>query len=99
MGIVGVETPVIDDAQEKAQAKKFIKEKDLTFPMLRNGARMGPEDAALKNRVNVEFGLPTSMILDGKGQVLFMHHRFAPGDEKKMEEEILCLLAEETGGQ
>ena len=92
LAIVGVETHVFPNDLD--DAKKFIAENGFSFPMLRNGERLGENDVAKTNRINVEHGLPTNLLIGADGKAVFIHHKYKPGDEEIFEREILLLLGE-----
>ena len=60
--------------------------------MLRNGDRFKEDDIAAKFAVNVEWGLPGTIILDQNDRIIYIHRGYKPGDEKKLDAEIAHLL-------
>ena len=95
--LVAIETHVFPADLENA--KKFIAENGFTFPMVRNGERFGENDVARVNSVNVETGLPTNVLIDKDGKMLFMHHKYKPGDEKEYAKEIEQLITYAKGSE
>lgn len=84
----GFEIVVVDALRDTENALKFIKENDLPYLFLEDGE--GDKD--IVQNVYKVFSFPTSFLLDHEGRVMYYHVGFAPGQEQKLEEELLTLL-------
>ena len=86
----GFQIVVIDGLNMTEEAQKFIEENGLTYTMLENGEG---EENVVRNVFGVR-AYPSTFIIDSEGKVRYFHLGFSPGDEEKVEEEILSLLSE-----
>ena len=65
--------------------KLWLKEKKYDFEVF-----IDPNQQIFK-RLNGNI-MPTNLLIDKNGQVVWMHYGYMPGDEKNMEKEILKVL-------
>lgn len=84
----GLQIIAVESYRDTERAKKFIEEKGLTYLCLENGEEDGE---VVKDTFKV-LGYPTSYLIDRDGRIQYAHLGFEPGDEEKLEEEILSLL-------
>lgn len=73
----------LDDSKDNAAA--FLKEHKIVLPMAHD------EGKKLATQVDVK-AMPTSLILDRKGKIKFIHNGYNEGDIQKFEKEIKSLL-------
>lgn len=86
----GFQVVAIDGRRMTEQSRKFIEEFKLTFTFLETGE--GEEDV-----VRNLFGIstyPSAFIIGREGKIRYFRVGFKPGDEAKIEKEILSLLEE-----
>ncbi len=87
----GLSIIAIEATGDRERAVKFIEENKLTYHLL--------EADIEKQVVKDKFGFkwfPTSYLIDREGRIMICHIGFEPGDEAKLEEEILSLVG--SGG-
>ncbi len=85
----GFEVLAVESQRDRDRATKFIAKNNLSYPCLENG----DGDAEF---VYNTFGVtshPTSFLIDGEGNILFVHVGFSEGDEDKLALEIERILA------
>lgn len=78
----------IESSLQRDLALKFIKKEKLSFHLLEN---LRGDREVVRKLFNVS-GYPTTLIIDGRGRVLFAHLGFRTGDEAKLEAEIIELF-------
>ncbi len=78
--MLGVDVKDVTD-----DARAFIDEYDLTYPMLRDGEGITQESFAI-------IGFPETFVLDRRGRIAAV--RRGPVDDEFMREEVLPLLRE-----
>jgi peroxiredoxin len=85
----GVEVVAVDVTSDDDGARRFFKDKGLTFPTLRGSWEMA-------GRLFGVAGTPTSMMIDRRGRVIFRHTGFG-GDAglALLEAEATALLRPE----
>jgi peroxiredoxin len=69
-------------------AKEFVEQFGATFPVLLDEQKTMRETFELA-------GVPATLMIDAKGNVIFRHLGFSPGHEKMLEAEVKVLLEEE----
>jgi cytochrome c biogenesis protein CcmG, thiol:disulfide interchange protein DsbE len=82
----GVTVVAVEAVRDRERATKFIDEKKLSFHLLENDET--------NNVVRDTYGVqsfPTSFMIDREGKIIYCHVGFEPGDEAKLEKEILEL--------
>ena len=68
----GVEVVAVDVTSDDEGARRFFKDKGLTFPTLRGSWEMA-------GRLYGVAGTPTSVMIDRKGRVIVLLARWGPG--------------------
>lgn len=81
---IGINT---DSPRNSSKIKPFAFSKGINYPILLDS------DQELMNDLFVDF-LPTILIYDENGELLFTHRGYVPGDEKIIKNEIIKLLDE-----
>jgi peroxiredoxin len=71
---------------ENSKIPEWQTKHGFTVPVL-----VGASQASLQRDYKVKMS-PTHYLLDENGNVVFSHAGYRPGDEKKLEEQIRCLL-------
>ena len=84
----GFTVVAVEAARDTERALKAIKENDLTFHMLET-----EEDNDVVDDVFNVQGFPTVFVIDRDGKIVHCHLGFEKGDEARLEQEILALLA------
>ncbi|MDZ7363859.1 MAG: TlpA family protein disulfide reductase [candidate division KSB1 bacterium] len=79
-----------DSPSDQSKVKPFIKQKRYDF------VTVFDEDKDLAKQFNVSI-LPTTLLLDQNGKVVYAHTGYKPGDEAKLAEQISKLIA--AGGR
>jgi hypothetical protein len=74
----------IETTNRPELAKKFVQEVGAAFPILLDEKRQSGEVFQL-------VGVPTNLLIDTEGNVVFRHLGFAPGHEKILEAEVRYL--------
>ena len=72
---------------DSAAAVTWLKGMPITFPILFD------TDSAVAGRFGVE-GMPSTVFVDRKGQVRYVHRGYKPGDEAKYADMIRSLVKE-----
>ena len=75
----------VDNQKSLSQVRSFIKTKKFSFDIF-----LDPNMQIFK-KLNGNL-MPTNVLIDKSGKVVWRHYGYLPGDEKKMEEEILNVL-------
>jgi len=75
-----------DSPSDQSKIKPFIKQKRYDFVVVLD------EDKDLAKQFNVNI-LPTTLLLDQSGKVVYSHTGYKPGDEAKLAEQISKLFA------
>ena len=75
----------IDTQRSLSEVKRFIRSKRYDFDVF-----IDPNQQIFK-KLNGNI-MPTNLLIDKNGQVVWMHYGYMPGDEKIMEKEIVQLL-------
>jgi len=68
----------IDDGQSMSQVNQYVQGRGFTFTVLLN-----PDSNVLK-MFNPTGGVPTTVVIDKKGDVAFSHTGYLPGDERTL---------------
>lgn len=89
----GLAIVAVESERDRKRAMEFVAQNELTYTFLENGEG-GAEFVESTFRVNT---FPTSFLLDGEGNVLFVHVGFEKGDEDKLAREIERVLALPAG--
>ncbi len=84
----GFEIVAVEAFRMEELARKFIEENSLTYQFVQDGT----DKNAVVGKVYKVFGFPTTFVIDRNGKILYSHLGFSPGDEEKLEREILSLL-------
>ena len=74
-----------DTQRSLSEVKRFIRSKRYDFDVF-----IDPNQQIFK-KLNGNI-MPTNLLIDKNGQVVWMHYGYMPGDEKIMEKEIVKLL-------
>ena len=72
----------IDDGQSVARVNQYVQGRGFTFTVL-----LDPEASALR-MFNPEGGVPTTVVLDRRGGIVYSHVGYLPGDEKAVAEQL-----------
>lgn len=72
----------IDDARNSARVKPFVNARGWEYQIL-----LDP-NADLKRAMNVG-DIPHTFLINGKGEIVFQHAGYAPGDENELYEKLL----------
>ena len=75
----------VDNQESLSQVRSFIKTKKFSFDIF-----LDPNMQIFK-KLNGNL-MPTNVLIDKSGKVVWRHYGYLPGDEKKMEEQILNVL-------
>jgi len=78
-----------DSPKSLAKVKSFVRMKKWKFPVLLDS----------NQKIRKQFGgtqIPFMLILDSNGKIVSKHNSYQPGDEKKIEKEIIELLPKAT---
>ena len=75
----------IDTQRSLSEVKRYVRSKKYDFEVF-----IDPNQQIFK-RLNGNI-MPTNLLIDKNGQVVWMHYGYMPGDEVVMEEEIARLL-------
>ena len=75
----------VDNQKSLSQVRSFIKTKKFSFDIF-----LDPNMQIFK-KLNGNL-MPTNVLIDKNGKVFWRHYGYLPGDEKKMEEQILNVL-------
>ena len=75
----------VDNQKSLSQVRSFIKTKKFSFEIF-----LDPNMQIFK-KLNGNL-MPTNVLVDKSGKVVWRHYGYLPGDEKKMEEQILNVL-------
>jgi cytochrome c biogenesis protein CcmG, thiol:disulfide interchange protein DsbE len=84
----GFSVVAVEAARDTDRALKVIEEKGLTFNLLET-----EEDNDVVDDVFSVRGFPTVFMIDRNGKIVYSHLGFEDGDEARLEQEILALLA------
>ena len=74
----------IDDSRSSKKVKPFISGRSWTYEFLLD------ENSEFKRAMNVN-NPPHTFLIDGNGNIVYEHNGYAPGDEKKLYQEIKKL--------
>ena len=85
----GFEVVAIESQRDRERATKFISENKLSYSCLENG---DAEAEFVYDTFKVS-SHPTSFLVDGEGNILFVHVGFSEGDEEKLALEIERILS------
>jgi peroxiredoxin len=75
----------IDDSRNSKKVAPFVKGRDWKFDVLID------ENSDFKRAMNVN-NPPHTFLINGEGEIVYQHNGYAPGDEKKLYEEIKKLI-------
>lgn len=73
--------------EDNADAKKLLKELGVTFPVLFD------TESKASSLYNVD-AMPTTVVIDKKGEIRYVNRGYKPGDENKYRDQILELIKE-----
>jgi peroxiredoxin len=82
----GVAVVAVEAVGDRERAVKFIGEKKLSFALLENDE----SNDVVRDKYGVR-SFPTSFMIDREGKIIYCHVGFEPGDEEKLEKEIVEL--------
>lgn len=82
VNFIGIST---DGPRNQSKVRPFIAANNIPYPVLRD------PDRQLMDALNANV-LPTLIIFNQKGEVVYLHEGFKPGDEKEIENQIRQLL-------
>jgi peroxiredoxin len=74
----------IDDSRSSKKVKPFVSGRSWTYEFLLD------ENSEFKRAMNVN-NPPHTFLIDGNGNIVYEHNGYAPGDEKKLYQEIKKL--------
>jgi cytochrome c biogenesis protein CcmG, thiol:disulfide interchange protein DsbE len=72
----------IDDGQSVARVDGYVRGRGFTFPVL-----LDPDGSALR-LYNPSGSVPTTVIIDRRGEVVYSHVGYLPGDERIVAEKV-----------
>ena len=75
----------IDDARNSARVKPFVNTRGWEYEIL-----LDP-NADLKRALNVG-DIPHTFLINGKGEIIYQHAGYAPGDENELYEKLLGCI-------
>jgi peroxiredoxin len=75
----------IDDSRNSRKVAPFVKGRDWKFDVFID------ENSDFKRAMNVN-NPPHTFLINGAGEIVYQHNGYAPGDEKKLYEEIKKLI-------
>lgn len=75
----------IDDARNAARVKPFVNGRSWEYEVYLD------KNSDFKRAMNV-VNVPHTFLLDGKGNIVFSHNSYAPGDEEELYDKILELV-------
>ena len=81
----GVEIVSINVDMQKVDAEFFLQKSAAKFTVLYDAERKTPDKFAMQS-------MPSSYVIDKKGNIRFVFREYKPGDEKKIAEAIQSLL-------
>lgn len=84
----GFEVVAVEATRNRKTSEEFVQNNKLGFTCLENGTG---DLNVVSGKVGVRV-FPTSFLIDRKGNIVRCHVGFEPGDEVKLEKEILELL-------
>ena len=76
----------LNEPENESQVASFVRTRGLTFPIVIDS------ESTLVNQFNPRRTLPFSVLLDRRGNILWSHVGYVPGDEKLVEEQILKAM-------
>ncbi|MEJ2721413.1 MAG: TlpA disulfide reductase family protein, partial [bacterium] len=82
----GLSIVAVEATRDRDRAVKFIEEHGLTYHLL----EAEEEKAVVKKKFGMMW-FPTSYLIDRDGRIMICHVGFSPGDETRLEKEILAL--------
>jgi peroxiredoxin len=85
----GFSVVAVEAARDTERALKVIRENELSFALLET-----EEDNDVVDDIFDVRGFPTVFVIDRDGKIHYCHLGFEKGDEVRLEEEILALLAD-----
>ncbi len=85
LGPRGFEVFAINVDEDESDARDFLAEIPVSYPVLRDGSGETPAQFGI-------LGMPTGFLLDRQGVVRRVHQGFRRGDGEKLREEVLMLL-------
>jgi peroxiredoxin len=84
----GLNVVAVEGRRDTEKAKKFIKEKKLSFTFLENGK----DDAEVVRKLFSVRAYPTLYVIDKQNRVMYYHLGFEEGGEKIIEQQVQKLL-------
>ncbi len=81
----GFEVVAVNLDEETADAKAFLKQFPVSYPVLMDPKGKVPEKYELP-------GMPTSFLIDKKGRIQHIHIGFKPKDMKNIRKQVIALL-------
>ena len=85
LGERGFEVLAVNVDEFEADARAFLEELPVTYPVVRDGSGQAPARFGI-------LGMPTGFLLDRDGVVRAVHQGFRRGDGEKLRGEIIDLL-------
>lgn len=79
----------VDDQKSAAKVRPYVKSRQYPFTILLD------TDNAVKRLYQVNV-IPTTVLIDSNGKIVWFHTGYRKGDEKELEQEIQKLLAPES---
>ena len=76
----------IDDGQSQARVSQYVQGRGFTFTVL-----LDPDSNVLR-LFNPAVGVPTTVVIDRRGEVVYDHVGYLPGDEETVAEQVRALL-------
>ena len=78
----------VDGPELRSMVQQIVGRYRFRFPVLLD------QETEVISRYNPKLELPFTVLLDRSQHIAFFHQGFRPGDEKKIEEELLTLLGQ-----
>jgi peroxiredoxin len=86
---LGFTTLAVNVEEDSAGAEKWLKETQVSFPVLFDRVN------AVSKLYSVT-AMPSTVIVDRKGQVRFVHYGYTPGMENEYQDEVRMLIRERS---
>jgi peroxiredoxin len=83
--IVSVDTP-----QNVSKIKPYFRSREYTFPVILD------TDSQIARVLKPSRGLPYTLIVNKKGEIVYKHEGYKKGEEKALEEKILSCIEEQA---
>ena len=76
----------MDEPQSRGEVRSFMKRRKISFPVLLD------TESSVTERFNPRKSAPFNLIVNLAGDIVWSHEGYVPGDELKMEQEVLKVI-------